>query len=128
MTQQDSQQNFVNSKPICHHAKNQVTLEISAVNSNEKKTKSKITRIVPKTKTIIMIVLKQTVTPTIKFQSIPTRTIQIIKETEDLDLSSHPVIPVVEVTTPQRNFTFEQMQLTDLLLGIDGRKDKTKSN
>ena len=52
----------------------------------------------------------------------------MIRETEDLDLSSHPVRPVVELTTPQRNVTLEQTQLTDRLLGIDDRKDKTQSN
>ena len=53
------------------------------------------------------------------------RTIQIIKETEDPDLYFHPVRPVVELTTPQRNFTLEQTQRTDLLPGLDDRKDKT---
>ena len=75
-----------------------------------------------------MVVLKRTLTPTIKFQTIPTRTIQIIKETEGLDLSFHLVRPVVEQTTPQRNATLEQTQLTDSLPGIDDRKDKTKSS
>ena len=75
-----------------------------------------------------MVVLKQTLTPTKKFRTIPTRTIQIIKETEDLDLSSHPVRLVEELTTPQRNVTLEQTQLMDRLLKIDGREDKTKSN
>ena len=62
-----------------------------------------------------MVVPKQTLTPTKKFQTIPKRTIQTIKETEDLDLSSHPVRPVVALTTPQRNATLEQMQQTDHL-------------
>ena len=38
---------------------------------------------------------------------------QKVKETEGLDLSSHPVRPVVELTTPQRNVTLEQTQRTD---------------
>ena len=75
-----------------------------------------------------MVVPKQTLTPTTTFQAIPKQTIQIIKETEDLDLSSHPVRPVVELTTPERNFTLEQTQQTDRLPGIDDQKDKTKSN
>ena len=75
-----------------------------------------------------MVVPKQTLTPTIKFQTMPKRSIQIMKETDDLDLSPHPVRPVVELTTPQRNVAFEQMQQTDRLPGIDDRKDKTKSN
>ena len=41
---------------------------------------------------------------------------------------SHPVRPVVELTTPQRNVTLEQTQQTDRVPGIDDRKDKTKSN
>ena len=75
-----------------------------------------------------MVVLKQTLTLTIKFPTEPTRTIQIIKETEDLDLSFYPVRLVVELTTPQRNVILEQMQLTGRLFGLDSRKDKTKSN
>ena len=75
-----------------------------------------------------MVAPKQTLTPTIKFQTIPMQTIQIIRETEDLDLSSHPVRPVLELTTPQRNDTLEQTQQTDRLPGMDNRKDKTKSN
>ena len=57
-----------------------------------------------------MVVPKQTLTPTAKFLTIPKRTIQIIKETEDLDLCPHRVRPVVELTTPQRNATLEQTQ------------------
>ena len=78
---------------------------MSAANSNEKNTKSEITRIVPRIITITMVVLKQTPTPTIEFQTMPTETIPIIIETEDIDLSTHPVRPVVELTTPQRNVT-----------------------
>ena len=75
-----------------------------------------------------MVVPIQTLTPTTKFQTIPKRTKQIIKETEGLDLSSHPVRHVVEPTTPQNNATLEQTQQTDRLHGIDDRKDKTKFN
>ena len=75
-----------------------------------------------------MLVPKQTLTATIKFQTTPKWTIQIIRETEDLDLSSNPVRHVVELTTPQRILTLEQTQRTDRLRGIDDRKDKTKSN
>ena len=109
-------------------AKNQVTIEITAVNSNKKKTKTEITRIVPEITTRTMVVPKQTPTPTKKFQAIRTRTIKIIKETENLDLSTHPVIPAVKQTTPQRNVALEQTQQTDRLPRIDDRKDKTKSN
>ena len=82
-------------------AKNQVLIKISATQT----TIPEIIRMVP---TITMVVPKQTLTPTIKFRTIPKRTIRIIREKEDLDLSSHPVRPVVELTTPQRNVTLEQ--------------------
>ena len=75
-----------------------------------------------------MVVLKQTLTAITKFPTIPTRTIQLIKKTEDLDLSTHPVRPVVELITPRRNVTLEQSQRTDRLPGVDGQKHKTKSN
>ena len=75
-----------------------------------------------------MVVPKQTLTPTIKHQSETRRTIQIIKETEKLDLSFHPVRHVAEQTTPQRDATLEQTQRTDRLPGIDGWKDKTRPN
>ena len=39
-----------------------------------------------------------------------------------------PVRPVVEQSTPQRNVTLEQTDQTDRLLGIDDRKDRTKSS
>ena len=75
-----------------------------------------------------MVVPNQTLTPTTKLQTVPKRTIQIFKETEDLDLSSHHVRAAVELTTPQRNANLEQTQQTDHLHGIDDRRDKTKSN
>ena len=76
-----------------------------------------------------MEVPKQTLTTTTtKLQTIPKETIEIFRETEDLDLSSHPVRHVVELTTPQRNATLEQMQQTDRLHEIDDRKDRTKIN
>ena len=45
-----------------------------------------------------------------------------------LDLSSHPVRHVVELTTPQRNAILEQTQRTDRLHEIDGWKDRTKAS
>ena len=72
--------------------------------------------------------VKQTLTPIIKFPTIPTQTIQLIKKTENPDLSTHLVRPVVKLTTPQRNFTLEQPQRTDRLPGVNDRKNKTKSN
>ena len=75
-----------------------------------------------------MVVVEQTLTTTINFPTIPTRAKQIIKKTEDLDLSSHLVRSVVKLTTPQRNVTLEHTQRTNHLPGRDDRKDKTKSN
>ena len=74
-----------------------------------------------------MAMVKQILNPTMKFPITPTQTIQIIKKTEELDLSTHPVRPVVKLTTPRRNITSERMQQTDRLLGTNDRKDKIKS-
>ena len=75
-----------------------------------------------------MVVPKQTLTSTTKLRTIPRQTIQIIKETEDLGLSSHPVRHVVEPITPHRKATVEQTQQVDRLPGIDDQKDKTQSS
>ena len=75
-----------------------------------------------------MVVPKQTPTPTKKFQAITRGTIQITEQRENLDLSTHPMRPVEELTTQQRTVTFEQTQQTDRLPGIDNPEDKTKSN
>ena len=72
---------------------------------------------------------KQILTPsTTKLQTIPKETVEIIKETEDQDLSSHPVRHVVELTTPQRKAILEQMQRIDRLHEKNDRKDRTKVN
>ena len=71
---------------------------------------------------------KQTLALTMKFPTRPMQTIQILKKTENLHLSTDPVRHVVKQTTPQRNVTLEQMQRTKRLPGIDDRKEKTKSN
>ena len=78
--------------------------------------------------TILKVVLKQTLAPTKKFQTIPTRAKQIIGETKDLGLSTHPVRAVVELIIPQRNYTLQQTQRTDRLPETDDEKDKTKPN
>ena len=126
--QQDTQQTLKSPNQHATIAKSQVTIEISAVNTNERKTKSKTIQIVLQITKTTMVVPKQTLTPTTKHQSQTRRTIQIIKETENLHLSFHPVRHVAEQTTPQRDATLEQTQRTDRLPGIDGRKDKTKPN
>ena len=100
--QQDTQQNSEKPKPTCHHCKKPGHYRNQCLNSNERKSKSKTIQIVlQKTKTK-MVVPKQTLTPTIKHQSQTRRTIQIIRETEDLNLSFYPVRHVAEQTTPQR--------------------------
>ena len=79
------------------------------------------------------MVVRQTQSPAIKFLTIPTQTLQIIKKTEDLDLSTHPVTPVVKLTIPQRNVTLEQTRRSNqppppASPGTDNRKDEIKSN
>ena len=61
VTQQAPQQNSNKSRPTYHHFKNRVTIKISVVNSNEKKTKRETTQIVPTTTTEVP---KQILTPT----------------------------------------------------------------
>ena len=114
-------------KQLATTAKSQVTMETTAVHSNDKMTKPEVTRIVPTKRTIIKVV-KQTPTPKIKLPTIRTQTTLLIKETEDLDLSAHPVRRVVKLTIPQINVTVEKTQRTDRLPRTDDRKDKTKSN
>ena len=79
-----------------------------------------------------MEVPKQTLTPTTtKLQTKPKETIKMFRETEDLDLSSHPVRHVVEITIPQRNATLEQMQQTDRLhekKRLEGQKKGQQNN
>ena len=78
--------------------------------------------------TMIIKMVKRTLTPTIKFPTLPTQTIQIIKNTEDLDLSIHHVRLVVKLTIPHRISTLEQTQRIDHLPGLDDRKNKTKAH
>ena len=75
-----------------------------------------------------MVVPKQTLTPTTMLQTKPKQAKEIIRETEDLDLSSQPLKHVVELTTPQKNAILEQTQQTDHPYGVDNRKDRTKVN
>ena len=127
VTPKATQQNPKNPNQFATTAKSQITIETSAVISNEKKTKPETTRIVLTLKTII-IVVTQTLTPTIKILTIPTPAIQIFKKTENLHLSNHPVRTVVKLTIAQRNVTLERTQRTDHLPETNGRKDKIKSN
>ena len=80
----------------------------------------------PATTTKITVV-KQILTPTTRFPTIPTQSIQIVKKTENLDLSTHPVRHVVKLTILQRNVILEQTQLKDRLPEIDDRNDRFRS-
>ena len=106
-------------------AKNQVIIAISAVDSNENKTKPERTRIVPP---ITTVKVAKTLAPTKKLLRIPMQTIQIFKRKEDLHLSTYLVRPVVKLTIPQRNLILEQTQRIDRLPGTNDQKDKIKSN
>ena len=53
-----------------------------------------------------MVVVEQTLTPTMKFPAVPTQAVQKIKNTGELDLSTHPVRPLAKLTTRQRNVFF----------------------
>ena len=77
----------------------------------------------PKT-TLIILVVTQTQTPTIKILTIPRPTIQIIKKTENLDLSTHPVRHVKKQSIPQRNVSLDQTQLVERHPGTDAWKDR----
>ena len=125
LTQQAPQQNGEKPKPTCHHCKRpghyqnqcrQLKREKDQTRSNTNSANNNNGS------------AQTNSNPNNKLSNKTKENIQIINETEDLDLSSHPVTPVVELTTPQRNATLEQTQQTDRLRGIDDRKDKTKSN
>ena len=115
VTQQSSQQNSEKSKPTCHRWKKAGHYRYQCRQFKREKDQTRNYTNSAENNNKKMVVLKQTPTPTIKFQTIPTRTIQITKETEALGLFTHPVRPVVELTTPQRNITLEQTQRTDRL-------------
>ena len=66
-----------------------------------------------------MVVVKLTLTPTVELPTIPTQRIQVIEKIKDLDLSTHPVRPVVKLITSKGYVTLEQTQPTDRLSGRD---------
>ena len=127
-SQQATQQNSGKLKPTCHHCRKPGHYWNQSRQLKREKAQREIRRAVPTIATKIMLMVKQTLTPTKKFPTIPTQTIQIIKKTENLDLSANSVRPVVKLTTPQKIVTLEPMQRKDRLPGIDDRKDKSKSN
>ena len=62
-------------------------METTVVNSNEEKTTPKTKQIVLAITTVLLMV-RQSLTPTKNFLTKPTQTIQIFKKTESLDLST----------------------------------------
>ena len=129
VTQQPPQQNSNKPRPTCHHCKKPGHYQNQCRQLKREKDQTRNNTKSDNNNTTTMEVPKQTLTPTTtKLQTIPRGTIKIFKETEDLDLSFHPVRHVVEITTPQRNATLEQMQQTDRLHEIHDQKDKTKIN
>ena len=123
VTQKAPQQNFEKPKPICHHCKRPSHYRNQC--RQLKREKHQIRKV---TNSAENINNGSAQTPTIKIQTIPTRTKQILKETDDLDPSIHNVRPVLELTTPHRNIALEQTQRLDRFPGKDDRKVKTKSN
>ena len=123
VTQQTPQQNSNKPRPTCHHCKKPSHYQNQCRQLKREKDQTQIVS------TMTMEAPKQTLTPTTtKLQTVPKETIYLIKETEDLNLSFHPVRHVVELTTPQRNAILEQAQRTDRLHEIDDRKDRTKAS
>ena len=125
VTQQAPQQNSEKPKPTCHPCKKPGHCQNQCRQLKREKDK---TRNNTNSANNNNGSAQTNSNPNNKISNDTKRTIQVIKETEDLDLSFHPVRPLVELTTPQRNATLEQTQQTDRLPGIDDRKDKTKSN
>ena len=125
--QQATQQNPEKLKPTCHHCKAPGQYGNQCRQLKGRKIKTKTRRIVLTMK-IIRIMVKQALTPTTNILTKPTQTIQIIKKTQELDLSAHTVRPVVYLSNPQRNGTLEQTQRTDRLLGTDDLKVEIKSD
>ena len=72
VTQQAHRKTLIRPDQRATIVKNQVTIRLSAVNSNETKTKHEIIQIMPIT---TMEVPKRTLTPTRKLQTIPKETI-----------------------------------------------------
>ena len=127
VTQQAPQQNSEKPKPTCHHCKkpchcqNQCR-QLKRENDQTRNHTNSANNSNGSAQT------NSNPNPTMKFQTSPKRTKQIVRETKVLDLSSHPVRPVVELSTPQRMVTWEQTQQTGRIPGIDDRKEKIKPN
>ena len=70
--------------------------------------------------------VKQILTPTTKIPTIPTQTIQSTEMTENQELSTHPVRPVVKPNNQQRNVSLEPSQEVDRLPGTEDRKERLR--
>ena len=125
VTQQATQPNPEKPNQLFTTVESQVATETSVVESKERKTRPETTRLVPAISTATKTVVRQNVTPTRSFPTIPTRTMQITEMTENQDLSTHPA---VKLTIPRKNVTLEQTQLIDCLHGTDDREDRITSN
>ena len=55
-------------------------------------------------------------------------TTQTIENTENRELSTHPVKPVAKSIPPQRNASIKPMQQIDRFLGIEDRCDRVRIN
>ena len=110
VTQRATQENPEKRKLLCHHCKTPGHYRNQGRQLKQEKTKHEKRRKVL-TKTTIMIVIKQTLTPTINVPKRHTQTIQIIKKTGALVLSTYSVRLEVKLTIPQRNAISKQKQL-----------------
>ena len=101
VTQRATQQNSEKSKPTCYHCKEPRHYRNQCRQIKQEKDRAQhITNRAGKQK---KIVVRQTQTPTKSFITFLMQTIQIFKKTENRDLSTHLVRPVVKLTIPQRN-------------------------
>ena len=115
-----------NTNQLVTTANSQVTTEISAVNSQERKTKPKTPQLM--LATTITKMVKQTLTLVTRLPTISTQTKRTTEMTKNRELFTHPLRPTVNSTIPQKIATLEQTQLTDRLPGTDDRKDRIRHN
>ena len=99
-------------------------MEISVVNSNERKTKSKTTRIVTAIATIMVV--RQTLTPAIGFTNIQTQTRQTIGMTDNQKLSISLVRSVVKPNIPRQKSYFEGNTTNRQIPRSKGPRGQTK--
>ena len=125
VTQQDPQQNSNKPRPTCHHCKKPGHYQNQCRQFKREKDQTRNNTISANNNNGSA---QTNSNPNNNKVANNTKGNNIIKETENQDLSFHPVRHVVEITTPQRNATLEQMQQIDRLHETDDRKDRTKVN